>query len=102
VSEEPAFNPKLGSFTSGVDGSSEGGRIDTIRLPSTLALYGVALVNQLKARGYKGKLSFQPAIENGSWCLRLEYEGDEPPPAPELWHGHRIVTAQKPPPPPQQ
>ena len=38
-------------MTSGVDGSSEGGRINTELLANTLALYGTALVDELKARG---------------------------------------------------
>jgi len=42
----------LNSRTSGVDGSSEGGRIDSERLPITLSLYGTALVDELRARGY--------------------------------------------------
>ena len=39
----------LGSRTSGVDGSSEGGRINTVNLPGALVLYGVALVQALLA-----------------------------------------------------
>ena len=38
----------LGSRTSGVDGSSEGGRINTINLPGALMLYGVALLQDLQ------------------------------------------------------
>jgi hypothetical protein len=91
----------LGSRTSGVDGSSEGGRINTIDLPGALVLYGVALIQQLQARGAKAKLSVAPVKADGLWCLELTYQGDAPAGVPERWHGHRvIVKAAEPPPPP--
>ena len=101
MSENPGFNPRLGSFTSGVDGSSEGGRINTMRLSNALSLFGVALVNKLKSDGYKAKLDFRPELVDGSWRLAVEYEGGEVPAVPEVWHGHRVAVRQKPAPPPQ-
>jgi hypothetical protein len=86
----------VGSQTSGVDGSSEGGRLSTIRLPQTLVLYSVPLIQSLRAAGYKGKLNAEPALVDGVWVLKVIYEGDEPPPAPERWHGHRVVVEKAP------
>ena len=92
----------LGSRTSGVDGSSEGGRINTNNLPGALVIYGVALLQSLQAKGVKSKLSIAPAVIAGAWCLELTYQGDQPPGVPERWHGHRVVmkAAEPPPPPP--
>jgi hypothetical protein len=91
----------LGSRTSGVDGSSEGGRINTIDLPGALVLYGVALIQHLQARGVKAKLTVAPAKVHGLWCLELTYQGEAPAAVPDRWHGHRvIVKAAEPPPPP--
>jgi hypothetical protein len=91
----------LGSRTSGVDGSSEGGRIDTINLPGALVIYGVALVQHLQAKGVKSKLSVAPVLVDGSWCLELTYQGDAPAGVPQRWYGHRVVAkAAEPPPPP--
>ena len=89
----------LGSFTSGVDGSSEGGRINTINLAGTLVIYGVALLQQLQRKNPKSKLSIAPKQVDGVWGLELTYAGDPPAGAPERWHGHRIwVHAAEPPP----
>lgn len=91
----------LGSRTSGVDGSSEGGRIDTNNLPGALVIYGVALVQYLQAKGVKARLSVAPAMIDGAWGLELTYQGDAPAGVPSRWHGHRVVTrAAEPPPPP--
>lgn len=91
----------LGSRTSGVDGSSEGGRINTVNVPGAVVIYGVALVQQLLARGYKGRLTVAPARVDGAWCLELTYQGDVPADVPERWRGHRVlVKAAEPPPPP--
>ena len=87
----------VGSQTSGVDGSSEGGRISTMRLPSTLVIYGVPLIDALRREGYQGKLSAEPALDSDGWVLKVTYEGEEPPPAPPLWHGHRVVVEKAPP-----
>ena len=38
----------VGSQTSGVDGGSEGGRLSTTRLPATLVLYSVPLLQAIK------------------------------------------------------
>jgi hypothetical protein len=81
----------LGSRTSGVDGSSEGGRINTVNLLGVVVLYGVALVQSLHRANPKTKLSVAPVQEDGIWRLQLSYEGEEPKGVPELWHGHRVV-----------
>jgi len=91
----------LGSRTSGVDGSSEGGRINTINLPGALVIYGVALVQNLQSKGVKGRLTVAPVLIDGAWCLELTYQGDAPTGVSERWHGHRVVVkAAEPPPPP--
>ncbi len=92
----------LGSRTSGVDGSSEGGRINTTSLPGALVIYGVALVQRLQAQGVKSKLSVEPVKADGIWCLELTYQGDAPSGVPSHWHGHSVIlkAAEPPPPPP--
>jgi hypothetical protein len=90
----------LGSRTSGVDGSSEGGRINTIDLPGALVIYGVALVQALQHRGVKAKLTVAPIKVDGVWGLELTYQGDAPKGVPERWHGHRVTLKQAEPPPP--
>jgi hypothetical protein len=92
ISNRPYF---VGSLTSGVDGSSEGGRLSTIRLPSTLVLYGVPLVQAIKRSGYRGRVGVEPALVDGTWVLKLTYEGDAPPQAPARWHGHRVVVEER-------
>jgi hypothetical protein len=82
----------LGSRTSGVDGSSEGGRINTINLPGALVLYGVALVQTLQGRNPKTKLSVAPIQVDGVWCLELTYTGEPPTGVPHSWHGHRVIV----------
>jgi hypothetical protein len=89
----------LGSRTSGVDGSSEGGRINTINLPGALVLYGVALIQTLQPGSPKTRLSVAPVQVDGVWCLELSYLGDAPRDVPELWHGHRVVLKKIEPPP---
>lgn len=90
----------LGSRTSGVDGSSEGGRINTINLPGALVLYGVALLQQLRPKNPKSRLNVEPVQVDGVWSLELSYEGDEPQSVPQEWHGHRVVLNKIEPPPP--
>jgi hypothetical protein len=90
----------LGSRTSGVDGSSEGGRINTINIPGALVIYGVALLQPLQRKNPKTKLSVAPVQLDGTWCLELSYQGDEPTGAPEHWHGHRVILKKVEPPPP--
>ena len=82
----------LGSRTSGVDGSSEGGRINTINLPGALVLYGVALIQALQRKNPKTKLSVAPVQVDGVWCLELTYTGDPPTGLPERWHGHLVIV----------
>ena len=89
----------LGSRTSGVDGSSEGGRINTISIPGALVIYGVALLQSLQPRNPKTKLSVAPVQVDGIWCLELTYQGDEPAGVPERWRGHRVVPKKIEPPP---
>lgn len=96
------FPVTVGSPSSGVDGASEGGRQSTVRLPSTLVLYAVPLVAQLKREGYTGKLSVEPSLEPAGWAIKLIYEGDPPPDVPQRWHGHRVVVEPAPPPPPPE
>ena len=88
----------LGSRTSGVDGSSEGGRINTISLPGALVLYGVALLQTLQRLSPKTKLSVAPVQADGIWSLELSYTGEPPVGVPERWHGHRIVVRKPEPP----
>lgn len=90
----------LGSHTSGVDGSSEGGRINTINLPGALVLYGVALVHLLQAGNPKTRLTVAPALVDGAWWLELTYQGDEPAGVPKTFRGHLVVLKQFEPPPP--
>ncbi len=82
-------------MTSGVDGASEGGRLSTIRLPSTLVLYSVPLLDRIRASGYCGKLDAEPALVDGVWVLRVTYEGHRPEGVPEIWHGHRVVLEER-------
>ncbi len=87
----------LGSRTSGVDGSSEGGRINTVNVPGALVLYGVALVQTLQRQNPKSKISIAPVQVGGVWCLELTYAGDPPVGVPERWHGHQVrVRAPEP------
>ena len=81
----------LGSRTSGVDGSSEGGRINTNNLPGALVLYGVALLQELQRLGVKTRFSLAPVQVEGVWCLELSYTGDAPTGVPDHWHGHRVM-----------
>lgn len=90
----------LGSRTSGVDGSSEGGRINTIDVPGALVIYGVSLLQTLQARGIKSKMTAAPVKQDGVWTLELTYQGDAPKGVPERWHGHRVTLKEAPPPPP--
>jgi len=89
----------LGSRTSGVDGSSEGGRINTINLPGALVLYSVPLLQAVQRNNPKLKLSAAPVQVDGVWCLELSYLGDDPSGVPERWHGHRVVLKKLEPPP---
>jgi hypothetical protein len=81
----------VASPTSGVDGSSEGGRISTGSLPSTLVLYAVPLLREIRRRGYQGKLEVEPARVDGIWRLRVAYDGERPKDVPRRWHGHGVM-----------
>ena len=89
----------LGSVTSGVDGSSEGGRINTINIPGAIVIYGVALLQRLQRANPTTKLGIAPVQEDGIWCLELSYQGDEPA-VPDTWHGQRVILRKIEPPPP--
>ena len=90
----------FGSLTSGVDGSSEGGRINTISIPGALVIYGVALLQSLQMKNPTAKLGVAPQQVDGSWLLELTYQGDEPAGVPQRWHGHRVILKKVEPPPP--
>ena len=77
-----------------MDGSSEGGRLSTIRLPSTLVLYSVPLLQAIRRSGYRGKVNAEPALVDGRWVIKVTFEGDRPMNVPALWHGHRVVLEQ--------
>jgi hypothetical protein len=86
----------LNSRTSGVDGSSEGGRINTERLVITLALYGTALVDELRARGYRGKVTVRPDLRDGIPVMVATFADEPPDFLPKLWHGRRVVVEREP------
>src|ERR1700686_5447898 len=90
----PVAHP-LGSRKSGVDGSSEGGRINTINLPGAPVLYGVPLVQSLQRQNPKTRFSVAPVKVDGIWCLELTYTGDDPVGVPDHWHGHRVIVRQQ-------
>lgn len=91
ISNRPYF---VGSRTSGVDGSSEGGRLSTAQLPSTLVLYSVPLLHAIRRSGYRGKLNAEAALVDGTWALRVTCEGDPPEGVPERWHGYRVILEE--------
>ncbi len=68
--------------------------MSTIRLPSTLVLYSVPLLQSLRRSGYGGKLDAEPALVDGGWVIKVKYQGEEPPSVPEYWHGHRVVLEE--------
>lgn len=92
ITNRPYF---VGSLTSGVDGSSEGGRLSTMRLPYALVLYSVPLLQEIKRSGYTGKLTAEPALVDGTWALKVTYEGQPPPSVPGRWHGHRVILEER-------
>jgi hypothetical protein len=85
----------VASQTSGVDGGSEGGRLSTSRLPTTLVLYAVPLLQSVKRAGYRGKLNAEPALVDGYWVIKVVYEGERPEGVPETWQGHRVVLEEQ-------
>jgi len=90
----------LNSRTSGVDGSSEGGRINTERLTNTLALFATALVDELRLRGYSGKVTVRPDLADGIPVLVATFPHVPPAFLPATWHGRRVLVQKEPPPPP--
>ncbi len=87
----------LNSVTSGVDGSSEGGRINTELLANTLALYATALADELKSRGYAGKASIRADFRDGIPVLVATFADEPPKFVPELWNGRRVIVEREPP-----
>jgi len=63
-----------------------------MRLPSTLVLYSVPLLQAIRRSDYSGRVDAGPALVDGTWVLKVTYESDEPPSVPALWHGHRVVV----------
>jgi hypothetical protein len=86
----------LNSSTSGVDGSSEGGRINTELLATTLALYATALVDELKSRGYAGRVSIRADLRDGIPVLVATFPDDPPKFVPGFWHGRRVIIEKEP------
>lgn len=80
-----------GSITSGVDGSSEGGRINSIQAGYLLELYGVSLVNVLHDSGEHGQMKIEPIQVDGIWCLELTVGPGFKSPVPTRWHGRRVI-----------
>jgi len=89
----------LNSRTSGVDGSSEGGRINTENQVNTLALFGTALMDDLRARGYRAKVRVEPAVREGIWVLVATFSDEPPTFVPRLWHGRHVIVERETPPP---
>jgi hypothetical protein len=90
----------LSSRTSGVDGSSEGGRINTELLTNNLALFGTALAEELRARGHAGKVTIRPDLRDGIPVLVATFAGDPPAGVPAHWAGRRVIVEKEPPPAP--
>src|SRR5258708_3408040 len=90
----------LNSRTSGVDGSSEGGRINTERLGNTLALFGTALADEIRARGFSGRVTVRPDLRDGIPVLVATFAGDPPAEVPSHWAGRRVIVEKEPPPAP--
>ncbi len=88
----------LNSRTSGVDGSSEGGRINTEVLGNTLALFGTALIETLRARGYRGRCTVRPDLRDGIPVLVAVFAEDPPDFLPQRWHGRALIVEKEPPP----
>lgn len=71
-----------------------------MRLPQTLVLYSVPLIEEVRKHGYKGRLTSEPALVDGVWAIKLIYDGEKPVGVPERWMGHGVVLEAAPPPPP--
>ena len=77
-------------------GSSEVGRIKAELLAKTLALYSIARVDELKARGYTGKVSVRADFRDGIPVLVATFADDPPKLVPKLWHGRRVIVEKEP------
>ena len=89
----------LNSRTSGVDGSSEGGRVNTENLVNALALYGTALMDVLREGGYPGRSRVSPELRQGRWVLVATFPEEPPSGVPTIWHGRQVVVEREAPPP---
>ena len=89
----------FGSRTSGVDGSSEGGRINTINLPGALILEAIPLLHSLQRKNPKTRLTVAPVQVDGVWSIEVGFQGDDPLGVPQLWYGRRVVLKKSEPPP---
>lgn len=85
----------LNSRTSGVDGSSEGGRVNTENLVNSLALYGTALMDVLRDQGYRGKSRISPELREGRWVLVATFPGEPPAGVPGIWHGRHVIVEKE-------
>lgn len=83
-----------------MDGSSEGGRINTEVLDNTLVLFGTALVEDLRSRGYRGKCTVRPGRRDGIPVLIALFAEDPPASLPARWHGRNVIVEREPPPAP--
>ena len=83
-----------------MDGSSEGGRINTERLSNTLALFGTALSDEIRARGHAGKVTVHSDLRDGIPVLVATFAGDPPADVVKHWMGRRVIVEKEPPPPP--
>ncbi len=88
----------LNSRTSGVDGSSEGGRINTEILDNTLVLFGTALVDSLRARGYRGRCTVRADRRNGIPVLVAVFAEEPPDFLPARWGGRALLVEREAPP----
>jgi hypothetical protein len=88
----------LNSRTSRVDGSSEGGRINTEVVDNTIALYGTALVEFMRGRGYRGKCVVRADRRNGIPVLVAVFTDEPPTYLPPRWHGRELIVQREVPP----
>jgi hypothetical protein len=80
--------------TSGVDGNSEGGRIDSLQNEPLLALYGTELIQTLWDRGERGSMTMRPVKENGIWCIELTVTPNVKLDIPVRWCGRRVIVKE--------
>ncbi|MGH7876303.1 MAG: hypothetical protein ACRENM_01375 [Candidatus Dormibacteraceae bacterium] len=80
----------VGSMFSGVDGSSEGGRLTTSRFNSTMTLFAVSLADAIRRGGQAGKVQVTPELTPNGWILSVAYDGTKPKQVPNLWCGRPV------------